>query len=415
MPRPRSLRALDALTFFLADVQDGLGPYLAIYLTTYQHWAPSEVGVAMAAVVVGTLIAQMPAGALIDRTTHKPLAVTSAAAVVGASCIAMIAAPVFAVIVAAQALIGAAAAVMPPGIAGISLGLVGRAQLGRRTGRNEAFNHAGNVTAAVLAGAVGTWLGYGAIFVLVAIMAAASAVSVLLIRPADIDDRRAREEASDGEREEEPRRPLFTATMLAFYVSVFLFHFANAAMLPLVGQKVSAGQPDSAAALMSACIIAAQLVMVPVALVAARSADRWGRKAVFLVGFAVLPIRGLLYTYSTNSVFLVAVQLLDGIGAGIYGVVGVLVIADLARGSGRFNFALGAMAVAAGLGAASSNVVTGLVADYGGYDAGFVFLASVAIVGLAWFAIAVGEPSKSIPATGAPNREAPLVSPGVAR
>jgi MFS family permease len=108
----------------------------------------------------------------------------------------------------------------------------------------------------------------------------------------------------------------------------------------------------------------------------------------------VLPIRGLLYTVSTDSVFLVGVQLLDGIGAGIYGVVGVLMIADLAKGSGHFNLALGAMAVAQGIGAAASNVVAGFVADRSGYDAGFLCLAITAVVGLLWFALAVRDPSK---------------------
>lgn len=390
-PRPseRSRRALDGLAFFLADVQDGLGPYLAIYLTTYRQWTPARVGVAMAAVVVGTLVAQLPAGALIDRTRRKRLAVAGAAAIVAACCVLMIAVPMFPVIVGAQALIGAAAAVMPPAIAGISLGLVGRRGLARRAGRNEAFNHAGNVAAAVLAGVAGTWLGYGSIFFLVAAMAAASAVSAGLIRGGEIDHDRAREAAEGGTAA--GLSPLWTGRLPRFLAAVFLFHFANAAMLPLVGQKVSAGRPESAAALMSACIIAAQVVMVPVALAAAWGADRWGRRAVFLLGFAVLPIRGLLYTYSTDSAFLIAVQLLDGIGAGIYGVAGVLVVADLARGTGRFNSALAAMALAAGLGAAASNLAAGLVAGARGFDAAFVGLAGAAVLGLIWFAAAVGE------------------------
>ena len=130
---------------------------------------------------------------------------------------------------------------------------------------------------------------------------------------------------------------------MIFSTAVVLFHFANAAMLPLVGQKLTAGRMNGAAGYMSACIIAAQLVMVPVAIVASRLADSWGRRAVFLAGFAVLPVRGVLYTLTTNPSALVAVQLLDGIGAGIFGVVGVLVIADLTRGTGRFNLVQGAL------------------------------------------------------------------------
>ncbi len=85
----------------------------------------------------------------------------------------------------------------------------------------------------------------------------------------------------------------------------------------------------------------------------------------FLVGFAVLPIRGVLYTLTDDPTLLVAVQLLDGIGAGIFGVVGVLVIADLTRGTGRFNLMHGALATATGLGASASHMLTGMIVSRG--------------------------------------------------
>ena len=248
------------------------------------------------------------------------------------------------------------------------------------------------MVAAVLAGVVGTWLGYWAIFYLVAGMAVASAMSVLLIRTRDIDHAVARGAKDRSEQGVESVGALVRDRRLLFFLgAMFLFHFANAAMLPLVGQKVSDGHPETAAALMSACIIAAQVVMVPVALAAGGLADEWGRKKVFMLAFAVLPFRGLAYILSTNPVYLVAVQLLDGIGAGIYGVVGVVVISDLTRGSGRFNLAIGALATVAGLGAAASNLIVGFVAQAGGFNAGFAFLATVAAVGLLFFAVMIPE------------------------
>jgi MFS family permease len=191
---------------------------------------------------------------------------------------------------------------------------------------------------------------------------------------------------------------------MAFAASVVLFHFANAAMLPLVGQKLAAGSDSGAAGSMAAAIIAAQLVMIPVALAASRLAETWGRKPVFLVGFLVLPARGVFYTLSANASYLVAVQLLDGIGAGIFGVVGVLMIADLTRGTGRFSFMQGALATATGLGAALSNVVTGAEVQSAGFDAGFLVLAMIAAVALIYFAFAVPEtrPSASAMLPGSP-------------
>jgi MFS family permease len=152
-------------------------------------------------------------------------------------------------------------------------------------------------------------------------------------------------------------------------------------MLPLVGQKVTEGLDRASSVLMSACIIAAQLVMVPIALLASRFAETWGRKPLFLIGLAVLPIRGLLYTLTINPYLLVGIQLLDGIGAGIFGVVAVLVVADLTRGTGRFNLTQGALATATGLGAALSNLLTGFVVKAAGFNAGFLMLSAIAFAG----------------------------------
>jgi MFS family permease len=409
-PSSRSLRALDALNVFLADVRDGLGPYLAVYLAT-RHWDAGRIGIAMAALGIAAVAAQTPAGAFIDRTRHKRRAIAAAALAVALGSVVMAWRPTFPVIVAAQALIGASAAVFPPAVAAVSLGLVGHAALARRTGRNEAFNHAGNVAAALLAGAIGDGIAYEGIFYLLVATCAATVVSALLIRGDEIDNDLTRgagglacpvqDEAMfdpvlDPAAGKAPRivgvgELLKDRRIFVFSTAVVLFHFANAAMLPLVGQKLTAVRSGGAAGSMSACIIAAQLVMVPVALLASRLAECWGRRAVFLVGFAVLPVRGVLYTLTTNPSALVAVQLLDGIGAGIFGVVGVLVIADLTRGTGRFNLLQGALATATGVGASLSNLMTGFVVRAGGYDAGFLTLAAIAGAALLFSALALPE------------------------
>lgn len=345
-PSPTSLRALDASNFFLADVRDGMGPFLGTFLQNDHRWDAGSVGIALAASQIGTLLAQTPAGALIDRITWKRLAVAIAAIVVALCCALLYFLPTLTVVVIAQSIIGAAATIFPPAIAAMTLGMVGRRLMPRQTGRNEAFNHGGNVVAAALAGGTAYFLGYGAMFVLMAGMAAASAAAVLLIRECDIDHNlvRGADKGEPDDRVAVAVCDLFHDRRIAIFIaSAVLFHFANAAMLPLVGQKSGEGMKQGAAVVMSACIIVAQVVMVPVALAASRLAASWGRKPVFLIGFAVLPIRGLLYCLSVNPFYLVAVQLLDGIGAGIFGVVSVLVVADLTRGTGRFNLTQGCL------------------------------------------------------------------------
>ena len=196
-----SMRALDALNIFLADVRDGLGPYLAIYLTM-RHWDPSQIGIAMSAMGIAAVAAQTPAGAFIDRTRHKRLAIAAAAAAVGVGAVAMVLRPTFPTILAAQVLMGASSAIFGPAIAAITLGLVGHACLSRRTGRNEAFNHAGNVGAAVLAMVIGDYIAYEGIFYLLAGMCAATIVAVRFIRPGEIDHDLAGHRGAD-----EPGRP----------------------------------------------------------------------------------------------------------------------------------------------------------------------------------------------------------------
>ena len=170
-----------------------------------------------------------------------------------------------------------------------------------------------------------------------------------------------------------------------------LFHLANAALLPLVGQKLAAAYPKEATAMMSACIIAAQLVMLPIALLVGRTADSWGRKPLFLVGFAVLPVRAVLYTLSDNSFWLIGVQLLDGVGAGIFGALTPLVIADIMRGTGRYNLAQGAVATAQGIGASLSGLFAGVIVDHFGYAATFLTLGAVAAIALIVFAAGMRE------------------------
>jgi MFS family permease len=188
---------------------------------------------------------------------------------------------------------------------------------------------------------------------------------------------------------------LICRPLLIFAACAVLFHFANAAMLPLVGQKLALQDRNAGTSLMSACIVAAQVVMVPMAILVGRKANRWGRKPLFLAGFLILPIRGVLYTFSDEPLWLVGVQLLDGVGAGLYGALFPLIVADLMQGTGRYNVALGAVTTAQGIGASLSTALAGLIVVKAGYSAAFFTLAAIAGVGLALFWLAMPETWRS--------------------
>ena len=187
------------------------------------------------------------------------------------------------------------------------------------------------------------------------------------------------------------RMLLKSRPLVLYAVCAMLFHFANAPLLPLVGQKLAQSHPEWATAMMSACIIAAQLIMLPVALAVGATADRIGRKPILLLGFAVLPIRAVLYTLSDDAGWLIGVQLLDGIGAGIFGAITPLLVADLTRGTGRYNLAQGAVATTQGIGASASGLFAGVVVDHFGYSATFLSLGAAACVALATLFLAMPE------------------------
>ena len=390
----RTARALDALNFFLADVRDGLGPYLAVYLLAVHHWDQAETGLVLSVAGFAGLIAQAPAGALVDRLRAKRGLLALAAITVTAVCLAIPLFPSFWPVAIAQVASGAASAVFPPAIAAITLGLVGHAAFTRRTGRNEAWNHAGNAFAALGAGALSLWWGPIAVFALLGAMAVASLGAVLAIPGDQIDHDLARgldaDAGTQGGEEPSAWRALLTCRpLLIFALSMAMFHLANAAMLPLVGQKLAQQDLNRGTALLSACIVGAQLVMVPMAWLVGTRADGWGRKPFFLVGFAVLAARGLLYTVSDDPYWLLAVQAMDGVGAGLFGALLPIVVSDLTRGTGRFNVSLGAVATAQGIGASLSNIAAGYVTVQAGYNAAFLVLAGIAAAGglLFWFAM----------------------------
>jgi hypothetical protein len=293
----------------------------------------------------------------------------------------------FGPIAVAQAIAHAAGVVFAPALAAVTLGIFGHHIFTRRIGRNESFNHAGNACAAAAAGVTAYIWGPKVVFYLLAGMSIASVVSILAIPARIIDHDLARGlddvEADDNVTIEQPSGLMVLLTckpLLIFAASAIMFHVANAAMLPLVGQKLALQDENLGTSLMSACILAAQILMVPMAMLVGTKADVWSRKPFFVAALSVLVVRGVLYTFSDHAYWLVGVQLMDGVGAGIYGAIFPIIVAGLMRGTGRFNVAQGAIITAQGIGAALSTAVAGFIVVHAGYSAAFLALGGIATV-----------------------------------
>ena len=396
-------RPLDWLNFFLADVRGGLGPYVGVFLLTQAHWNQATIGAVLTVSGLIGITLHTPIGALIDSTHFKRGLIIGGTFALAVSALAIAWAPTLPVVLTADILMAVAGAIFAPTVAAITLGITNQQGLPARLGRNAAFDRAGNIFIAVLAGLVGWGFSQRSVFYLVPLFAVLTSLAVLSIPAHSIDHDRARalDDNSGTADHQKPagwhvlleRRPL-----LVLSAANALFHFANAPMLLLLGQKLALAHPGEETALTSACIITAQLVTIPTALLVGWRANIWGRKCLLLVGFAALPIRGVLYTISDNAVWLVSVQILDGVAAGTLDALIPLVLADIMRGTGRYNAARGVLGTVQGVAGSLSMTVAGFLVIGTGYSATFLALSTVALVAWLLLLTAMPETGRNVPA-----------------
>jgi len=383
-PSPRSLRGLDWFVFFVADVQTGFGPFISVFLTT-QRWTQFDIGLVQSVAGIVSLVGQMPGGAVVDAARSERFVAGAAIVAICVSALTYAALPVFPVVLAGAILHALASCVLGPAIAAISLGLVGHAVIGARFGRNARFASIGNGVAAAVMGAVGYLLSARAVFIVTVLLLVPALLALRAIDPRQIDPERAHG-AVPRRRTDKPHTKiaelLRNRPLLVFAGCLLFFHLANGAMLPLMGSVVTMRSSRWATVLIAACIVVPQLVVALLSPSVGVRAELWGRRPLLLIGFAALPIRGLLFASVTNPWLLVVVQLLDGVTASVFAVMVPLVVADLTRGTGHFNLGQGIIGTATGIGASLSATFAGYMTDRFGFSAAFAGLAAIALVGL---------------------------------
>lgn len=370
--------ALDWMNFFLADVRGGVAPYIGIFLLTSAQWDPASIGLVLTVAGLIGISLHMPIGALIDTTRRKRALLIGGVVLLAACSVAIERAPIFPVVLVADVTMAVLGAVFAPTVAAITLGLVARHHIAARLGRNAAFDRAGNIFIAGFAGAVGWAFTQNALFYLVPLFAIPSILAILAVPAHAIDNIRARGC--------EPAKPcpgagwraLLDRRLLVLAGAAALLHFANAPMLTLLGQKIALADPERATLLMAGCIVVAQLVTIPMALLVGRTADRWGRTPFLIAACAVLALRGFLFAFAEDPRWLILIQILDGIGFGVFETLVPLVLMDIARGSGRYSVSRGLLGTVQGIGGSLSNVAAGIIVVQVGYSAAFVVLAGVA-------------------------------------
>ncbi len=379
----RSSRGLDALNALVASSQTGFGAFIAVYLTS-QAWTQTNIGQALSLGTIVAMLSQLPAGALVDAMRSKRLAIAVGGIAVALSALLFAVSSTWLSVLWAEVLHGFASCMIGPAIAAVSLELVGRHGLGVRLGRNARYASIGSAAAAVILGAIGTYISGGGVFWATAALMALGLLTLRALPPP-------RAEAPTAQVAAETRGlpgaiwALLDRRLLIFAACVGLFHLSNAAMLPLVANEVTRNTGAAANLVIAACVVAPQAIVAGVSPLVGRTAESWGRRPVLLLGFAALPVRGVLLAFGTSPTFVVIVQALDGVSAAVFGVLLPLVAADLTRGTRRFNLCMGLLGLAVGAGASLSTAIAGLVADRFGNAPALLVLAAVgfaAVLGL---------------------------------
>ena len=393
----QSRQGLDWLNFFLADIQTGFGAFVAFYLADL-GWDKGHVGLALSAGTVAGLIAHIPGGAIVDWAPWKRGLAAFGIVMIGASGLILALAPTFALVFAAEILHGISGAIVTPAIAAISLGLVGRSAMSTRTGRNNAFDAAGNAFTAGAMGAAGQYISKSAIFLGAAALCIPALIALSFIRSDEIDYARARN-AGIGDRTANFQRIFDLGKNLKLYVfasCIFLFQLADASILPVISQDLAQDKNQSTALLMAGLIVTPQIIAATLSPWIGYYSEKFGRKPLLLIGFGIETLRVLLFAaYATYPIFIVG-QCLGGISAASVTVVTVLMIADMTTGTGRFNLIQGFIGTVIAIAAAISTGTTGFLFEKFGHLPGFLVLGAAAAAAtlLFWVALTETKPGK---------------------
>ncbi|MBN8927504.1 MAG: MFS transporter [Rhodospirillales bacterium 69-11] len=382
MPSPgllqgRGHRALDLLNFFVADAQTGFGAFVAVYLTTHK-WTQVEIGFALTLGTMTAVVSQLPAGALVDAMRNKRLAAAGGVAGIMVAALLLAVWPVTLPVLVAQVLHAFASCILTPAIAAISLLLAGHDALGERLGRNARFASIGNGLAAAVMGGLGGYFSSRVVFVLTAVLCVPALISLLGVG----EGKHAVQQTTTRLLDWTGLRRLFSdRRLLIFAVCVALFHLSNAAMLPLAGAAVTMSSGDFANVIIAACIVVPQAVVALLSPWVGRTAERIGRRRLLMLGWAALPVRGVLLAILPGGWPLVMAQAVSGISAAVFGVMLPLLAADLTRGTAHFNLCMGVLGLAMYLGAAISTTMAGSISDWAGMAAAFGVLSLTGLLG----------------------------------
>jgi MFS family permease len=402
-----SQRGLDWLSFFVADIQTGFGPFAAVYLAT-EHWSPGDIGLVLGIGALASVASELPGGALVDAAARKRLLVGIGILLIAAGSLIFALWPSFVMVTIAEILHGLSTGIIKPSLAAFGLGIVGYDALSRRLGRNHRYASLGNALTAALMGLLGYFVSAQSVFYANALLCLPALYALTTIRKGDVDYARARS-AGDAQQPRKSARKrdfLKNRQFQVFVASLLVFQIANSALGPLVSARLAYQQQAQPILTTAALVLVPQIITGVLATGVSGLADDWGRKPLLVVGYTIVFVRAVLFTLVSDPWVLIAVQALDGLSAAVIGVMTPLVVADLTRGTGRYNLAQGWAGTAIGIGGGVSTIIWGYVIEYLGYTTGFLILGAVALSAALLVAALMQEtkPGKAKPALNSLGR-----------
>lgn len=383
---PGAGRALDWFNLFVANIQTGFGPFIAVYLAS-QRWTQTSIGLALSIGTVAAMASQVPAGALVDAMPNKTR-VAAFSVLAFTACALMFAIyPIPLFVYLAEVLHGLSSCTLGPATAAMSLVIAGRFGMGLRLGRNARYAAIGNGLGAALMGACGQYVSERAVFYLTAALTLPALAALLPLRRVAVA---APITSAQGTARGQFLKVLSDRRLLIFCACAMLFTFANAPMLMLVSGNMTAkvGNPSL---LIAACIVLPQIIVALASPAAGRMAESRGRRSVLLLGFSALPLRALVFAGSSNPILVIAVQALDGIGGACFGVMMPLIVSDVAGRTRHFNLSLGLIGFGVGIGGTLSTPAAGWLADHFGIRVAFYALSAVGLLAVMLVLFAMPE------------------------
>jgi MFS family permease len=399
----RSQYGLDGLNFLTASMQAGFGSFVVIQLVA-NHWPAEAIGFALTVSTVSSLVSQVPAGHFIDSIDDKRRAVRLGVTGVGVAALLLGLTSAKPVVYLAQVLQGLGSSLIAPGIAAISLALVGDAAFSERVGRNARFASIGNGLTAGVMGLAGSYFAPASIFFLAAVLSVPTLLSLSLVGPErahSSEDPRKKEGQKQDDRKltwKAIQALLLDRRLLIFSTCVLLYFAASAAIPAGVAAQAMKRRPELATLIVAATTLLPQAIVAIISPWIGRTAQRSGRRPMLLLGWGLLPPQAVFYGTLPGPFTLLICQALNGISGAVFGVMMTLVAADLTRGTGRFNLTLGMLGVAIAIGASLSTAFAGVTVALFGGKAAYLGLALTGLCGLLllWVGMPETHPSTAV-------------------